>query len=121
MSYQPLISPPQRTSSGAAFSRLHGVVSSDLSFLNKEVDLASSPIGADLSGHDAYGGSGPFPVLITPCIREVLDIDTVTQRATILLDVCMDWVGIHAWLQQGWLSKQINHSSYRYCVLPAVD
>ena len=94
MSHHPLLSPPQRASSSVAFSRLHGVVSNDLSFLDKGVDLASPPIGADLAGHDAYGGSGPFPVLITPCIREVLDIDTVTQRATILLDVCMDWVGI---------------------------
>ena len=88
---QPLLSSSGRKSSSVAFSGLSDFVSSDLSFFDESLDLSAPPIGAYLSGYD-FSTRGPFPVLVTPCIREVLDIDTVTQRATIVLDVCMDWV-----------------------------
>ena len=92
MSNRHLLPSPGRKSSSVAFFGLRDFVSSDLSFFDECLDLSSPPIGAYLSGHD-FSTRGPFPVLVTPCIREVLDIDTVTQRATIVLDVCMDWVG----------------------------
>ena len=89
---QPLLSSSGRKSSSFTFSGLRDFVSSDLSFFDKSLDLSSPPIRAYLSGYD-FSTRGPFPVLVTPCIREVLDIDTVMQRATIVLDICMDWVG----------------------------
>ena len=35
---------------------------------------------------------GPIPLLLTPCVREIIDIDTVSQRATLRIDYCCDWV-----------------------------
>ncbi len=44
-----------------------------------------------MEGH-ASAVNGPLPVLLTPCVREIFDVDTVSQRATLLLEVCIDWV-----------------------------
>ena len=31
-------------------------------------------------------------MLLTPCVTEVLEVDNVGQRATVVLNICMDWV-----------------------------
>jgi hypothetical protein len=35
---------------------------------------------------------GPMPLLFTPNIREVIDLDTVNQRATLRIDYCCDYI-----------------------------